>query len=145
MSHHEASEKNNLSQSMACTANQGQLPGSVSSESGKGGREGRGQTADPSPQGRNPLSSLDICKEGPPLTWVTSSSWKALCCGKAWLPCVFGRLPGLHPASCWAPMSLSTTKRCVEFSCQTEQRCNVNSRLKHQFTVSPDDFKVTLW
>lgn len=50
--------------------------------------EGRGEV----------LYPAALCKEGFTLTWVTSSSWKALSCGKALLALVsLALLSGLYP------------------------------------------------
>ena len=100
MSHPTASEKEKnkkLCLSMACSANQSQLPGPVSSESGKERRKWRNRGTHPHHRG-NPLSCCYLCKAGLLLTQITSTSWKALSCGKASLTLVSGSVAWTAPS-----------------------------------------------
>lgn len=129
---------------MACTSHQGQLPGPVSRESGKGGREGRGTPSPPGGEGRGgtiPCPAA-VCREGLLLT-------QALSCGKACSlahTCVFGSGAWTAPSFLIGTHRLSAAERCVApTSCQTERRCNVNSRVnpRLEFTLFTANFKVT--
>lgn len=131
--------------SLACTANQGQLPGPVSSESGKveGSRERGGPipSSEETPHPAAVFAKRGFCllEEHPPSgrPCPVERPHSHLC---PWLSCldctqVFVRNP-----------LVSAAKRCVApTSCQTEQRCHANSRGKPllEFTGFTANFKVT--
>lgn len=83
-----------------------------------------------------------VCREGLLLT-------QALSCGKACSlahTCVFGSGAWTAPSFLIGTHRLSAAERCVApTSCQTERRCNVNSRVnpRLEFTLFTANFKVT--